>query len=178
MCLGLDRQIYEIIVSLIAKSIYWQALAVIAASGLIWLLVIWLLLSILLDQQSKPVGLLSVFWGVLTAYIFNALVSVWLWRPRPFFTLDLPSLIDVGAQTKSFPSDHATLAFFLAFLISKRRPQWRWVYALAFLVSLGRVAVGVHYPLDVLAGALVGVSFGYLTVKISDFLFSSTEKSK
>lgn len=73
---------------------------------------------------------------------------------KPFF---------LGEMGRAFPSGHATAAFALATALGYRWPRWRPVgFALAALVALSRVALGVHWPSDVAAGAAVGcfVVFG------------------
>jgi undecaprenyl-diphosphatase len=58
-----------------------------------------------------------------------------------------------------FPSDHATAAFAIAGAIFLRSRVWGTVALLAATVlSIGRVAIGVHYPSDVLAGAVLGLA--------------------
>lgn len=57
----------------------------------------------------------------------------------------------------SFPSDHATAAFAIAVALFLRHRKAGWLaLGMAALVSIGRVAVGTHYPGDVLAGAAIG----------------------
>jgi undecaprenyl-diphosphatase len=79
-------------------------------------------------------------------------------RPRPFVAD--PSSVHVFTQhaaDPSFPSDHATAAFAIAVAILLRDRRWGAV-ALAFatVLAVGRVALGVHYPSDVLGGAALG----------------------
>lgn len=80
-------------------------------------------------------------------------------RPRPF--AEYPSLTHVlAARTSdpSFPSDHAAAAFAIAFAVFafSRRAGAGFLVA-ATLIGLSRIALGVHYPSDVLAGMLVGL---------------------
>ena len=57
----------------------------------------------------------------------------------------------------SFPSDHATAGFAIAVsIVLRSRRIGCLALAMALIMSVGRVAVGVHYPSDVLAGALLG----------------------
>ncbi len=79
-------------------------------------------------------------------------------RPRPFVA-DPAGVHVFGhhAADPGFPSDHATAAFAIAVAILLRDRRWGAV-ALAFacVLAVGRVAIGVHYPSDVLAGAALG----------------------
>ena len=79
-------------------------------------------------------------------------------RARPFVAdPGQLHLFIAHAADPSFPSDHATAAFAIAVAIFLRKPRWGIVaIAFATVLSVGRVAAGVHYPSDVLAGAALG----------------------
>jgi len=68
----------------------------------------------------------------------------------------------------SFPSGHAARAFMIALVATSLGPAWAgillWVWAP--LVSLARVAMGVHYLSDIVAGALLGILIGLLGLQI------------
>jgi membrane-associated phospholipid phosphatase len=108
-------------------------------------------------------GMASV--GV-TAAVVNLVFKPLTRRERP----DRKRLFAVGPQrvkmptTRSFPSGHAAAAFAFATGASRELP-WTGppLYVLAALVGYSRVHTGVHYPLDVIAGAAVGVALGGLT---------------
>lgn len=79
-------------------------------------------------------------------------------RARPF-VVDSGGvhLFSAHAADPGFPSDHATASFAIAVAIFLRHRRWGLVALLAATVlSIGRVAIGVHYPSDVLAGAALG----------------------
>jgi undecaprenyl-diphosphatase len=82
-----------------------------------------------------------------------------LWaRPRPYVAhaADAHLFIARSADT-SFPSDHATAAFAIAVALLLRHRKAGWLaLAMAVVLSVARVAVGTHYPGDVLAGAALG----------------------
>ena len=92
-----------------------------------------------------------------------------LWtRPRPF--TEHPALTHVlGARTTdpSFPSDHAAAAFAIAFaVLAFSRRAGIGFLAVATLIALSRVLVGVHYPTDVLAGVAVGLVAGLTSARL------------
>lgn len=63
----------------------------------------------------------------------------------------------------SFPSNHAVNNFAAAVFLLRLFPNYKWIFlVVAILVSISRIYLGVHYPSDVLGGALIGVAFGYL----------------
>ena len=86
-------------------------------------------------------------------------------RVRPPLAHDsLTALVTLPADP-SFPSGHATSAFAAAGVVAAMHPRLRApVLALAALVALSRVYLGVHYPTDVLAGALLGLAIAAVAV--------------
>jgi undecaprenyl-diphosphatase len=76
-------------------------------------------------------------------------------RSRPYEILNCHQLIVDNDPGVSFPSGHATIYFALAFAFYGTKYFWPF-FVLAAIGSIGRVFVGVHFPMDVLAGAIVG----------------------
>jgi undecaprenyl-diphosphatase len=81
-------------------------------------------------------------------------------RPRPYIAHpDAAHLFVPASHDPSFPSDHATASFAIAVaLLLRHRKAGLLALALASVVSVARVAVGTHYPGDVLAGAALGTA--------------------
>lgn len=79
----------------------------------------------------------------------------------------------------SFPSGHAARSFLIAVLGTLLGPGWLavilWIWAP--LVALARVAMGVHYVSDVIAGAIVGAGAALLSWQISPILFSQIDRA-
>lgn len=100
-------------------------------------------------------------------------------RDRPFVTY--PDIIkrDAGGSS-SFPSGHTSAAFATATSMSLYFPKWYVIvpaYAWATTVGVGRVYQGVHYPTDVLAGAVVGAGSAYLTYKFQHWMDKRKHKN-
>jgi undecaprenyl-diphosphatase len=86
-------------------------------------------------------------------------------RVRPCHVLDSVHLLVPCGAGFSFPSAHATNWFGGAVWLSYSFPRLTGVfYILAFLVAISRVFVGVHYPLDVIGGAMIGSALGLIVV--------------
>jgi undecaprenyl-diphosphatase len=97
------------------------------------------------------------FSALLALGVAQVLAHLWE-RPRPYIAHPGDSQLFISpSHDPSFPSDHATGAFAIAMAIWLRsRRAGAVAFAMAVLVSVGRVAVGTHYPGDVLAGAAIG----------------------
>lgn len=110
--------------------------------------------------------------SMLARFGVTALIRYFIHRPRPFSVLPVHQLISDSHW--SFPSGHATFFFALATIGYLYSPKWGTGFFVgAILISLGRVMAGVHYPSDILAGAVVGivVALGvYYTAKNMGFL--------
>ena len=83
----------------------------------------------------------------------------------------------------SFPSNHALNNFAAATFFSKPFPRYKWaLYITASLVALSRVYLGLHYPSDIIAGAAIGMIFGYAfamaVLKIDNVITAKQKKVK
>jgi undecaprenyl-diphosphatase len=79
-------------------------------------------------------------------------------RDRPPLVYAHPKALVHVPQNGSFPSGHAATSFACATILSAARPRWAPAfYVLAALIAFSRVYNGVHWPLDVVAGAALGV---------------------
>ena len=72
-------------------------------------------------------------------------------------------------HTHSFPSGHATTSFACATVLAAALPAWRApLFVLAALVAFSRVYVGVHWPTDVVAGAVLGVALATALLRLEE----------
>lgn len=112
----------------------------------------------------------------LLAFVGNWAFSLLIFRPRPFVALrDVHQLIPAPLSPHSFPSSHSSVAFALAFsMLFVDLPLGLTLLVAACAVALGRVYVGVHYPLDIIAGIFVGL-FWALTVRFGGAILGDLE---
>jgi membrane-associated phospholipid phosphatase len=109
----------------------------------------------------------SALVAAAVALLANQVVAH-LWdRPRPFTTHPaLTHLLSAKSSDPSFPSDHAAAAFAIAFAVfAFSRRGGALFLAAATLISLSRIALGMHYPSDVVAGMLVGLGSTMLVTR-------------
>jgi membrane-associated phospholipid phosphatase len=105
--------------------------------------------------------------SVLSAAIISSILKYSINRPRPFETYPFIEKA-TPAGSPSFPSGHTSDAFALATSVSLAYPKWYIIvpsYAWAGAVGYSRMDLGVHYPSDVLMGAIIGGGSAYLCYK-------------
>jgi len=124
-------------------------------NGAVWLGVGALLA--LFDGSNREAWLICAALGPV-AIGLNYVVKAIVRRPRPVLE-GLPPL--GGAPSSlSFPSAHATSSFAVATAMTRVSPWGALAFVLALALALGRPYLGMHYPSDVLAGAVLGLILG------------------
>ena len=129
-------------------------------AGILWIA---LSLTMLCYKPTRRAGVLALCAMALGLICTNMLLKPLVARPRPW--LDVAGLVPLidEPDPNSFPSGHTCAAFAAAMIFWRALPE-HWVGAkalavsMAFLMGLSRLYVGVHYPSDVMAGALVGAA--------------------
>lgn len=118
--------------------------------------------------------------GFLTSSIITQGLKRIVKRDRPFITYPYVDKKDAGGGY-SFPSGHTSAAFCSATSLSLLFPKW-YVIAPAYIwassVGYGRIYEGVHYPTDVLAGAVIGAGSAWLSYKAEKWYTKKYNKNK
>jgi undecaprenyl-diphosphatase len=132
------------------------------------ILALFAVLLFFVDRQNAKLALEVLIAFVIADAVVLVLDGVYF-RPRPYETLSnvlLPAGLGGGS---SFPSGHATRAFAVAGVVAI---QWGKKAVPIVLISCGvalsRVIIGVHYPSDVMAGAVLGGAIGIFTVYLTE----------
>lgn len=119
-------------------------------------------------QAAKQTGISLI----ATAGITMGLKAI-IKRPRPYVKYEEDLIPVTTERSFSFPSGHTSFAFSTATSLSLQYPKW-YVITPAFLwatsIGFSRMYLGVHYPSDVLTGAVIGALAAYITFQIQQRL--------
>jgi len=133
---------------------------------------LWLWLLIRGGRKGRTVAILTILVLIVCDKMSSEVLKEFFMRPRPCHEIDgarvIPEvrlLVHCGPG-QSFPSSHAVNNFGLATLFSLYYRRFTWAFlGWAALVALSRLAVGVHYPSDILGGAIIGVLLAFILVR-------------
>lgn len=135
-------------------------LSVIGVLGIVWICLAAVMAA--WAPRLRPAAWQVVLAVVLAQVLASGVLKPVFARARPFVGVDDVRVVGYRSASHSFPSGHAASSFAAAtvFAFAVRR---RWPYlVLASLIALSRIYVGVHYPLDIVGGTLLGVGLGIL----------------
>ena len=136
---------------------FWIAVTTLGNGGLIWLSGSALLR---ISKKTRKIGIMALVALAFSVLIDNVILKNLVARTRPYEVVPgLTSLIGVQDDF-SFPSGHTGSSFAAAVVMYRGLPKKVGVPALvfAFLMGFSRLYVGVHYPSDVIGGALIGTA--------------------
>jgi undecaprenyl-diphosphatase len=127
------------------------------------------MLLLLTKERRKGIAGISMLAGMTFVYYMVSILKEWVRMPRPFMLLDNVNVL-VAEKGFSFPSNHTASAFMAAVILSSAFGRGALFYGLAALVGISRIYIGVHFPLDVLGGALVGCITGLVLKRLDKYI--------
>ncbi len=128
-------------------------------------------------RASRQKNIKAALFIALSAFIARVAIAEpirFLWhRERPFESLAGVRQLVAHPNGASFPSGHASLAFGIAVGVAYYYPKTSIVFfAVAMLVGMGRIVAGVHWPSDILGGALAGAIGAFLARRVAAHYFT------
>jgi undecaprenyl-diphosphatase len=133
-------------------------------------IIFFIILSWILTKQRKILRRLILLYAIQSAVIYG--LKFLVQRQRPLFFLEMASKLSKGPGEildPSFPSAHAAFSFMMATLLSNWFPRYRILFFIvAAFIGWTRIYLTLHYPTDVIVGALLG----YGLTKVFSFYFS------
>jgi membrane-associated phospholipid phosphatase len=132
-----------------------------------------LLTGIITNDEQLETKSLRTCETILVSQVITFGLKQSVRRKRPY--LEYPDLITGKSASTgySFPSGHTSATFAMAASLSLSFPKWYIIapsFAYAGTVGYSRMYLGVHYPSDVLAGAIIGAGSSYITWKLQRLL--------
>jgi len=119
------------------------------------------------NRNVRLSAILLIITIIFSDQFNSSIIKFWFERPRPCHTLHNVHLLVGCGSGFSFPSSHAVNNFAGALILSFFLPRITWyIFGYAFLIAFSRVYVGVHYPFDVLGGAVIGLICGGMILTV------------
>ena len=125
-------------------------------SGLIWILIA---VSLLFFKKYRHIGITALLVLLINAILGEVILKNLFQRARPCVSFPEVSLLISRPLSYSFPSGHAASSFAAAGVLAKYFKKYAvGFYAFAALIAFSRMYLYVHYPTDVIAGAILGLA--------------------
>ncbi|MCL1914065.1 MAG: phosphatase PAP2 family protein [Eubacteriaceae bacterium] len=152
------------------------ALTSIGEHGMVWIVIALLLIF---RKDTRKYGFSLVLSLVAVQLVGNSLLKPLVKRLRPYLAMGLATPLESPPVDFSFPSGHSSSAFAGAFLFSRAyRKLSIPIYIFGSLLAFTRIYLLLHYPSDILAGALLGTVVGYCSDMLVDSFLEYKRKKK
>jgi undecaprenyl-diphosphatase len=140
-------------------------LSVVGRGGIVWIATG---IGLVVVKRISLRGFLQLALAVLLASVLaDRVLKPLVHRERPFERISDLRVVGGRPHDASFPSGHSANAFASALVLARLAPAAAPVWwTLAALIAFSRVYLGVHHPLDVIAGALLGLACGALALRV------------
>ena len=146
--------------------------------AIFWISLIFVFFSI---KSYKKIAEVITISFILNLLIVNILLKISVGRVRPYEAFGFTDLLIRHLSDNSFPSGHTSYAFsFVAvlFMLSKSKFINWYMAIIAILIAFSRLYLYVHFPTDVLAGAIIGIILGIMALKIYNTKISRHARGK
>ncbi len=165
--MNINFYLFQYINGFAGKWVWLDVLGIFFARYFGYILALSLFLFLLKDWRKYRLMLIYGFSAAIFARFGITELIRWFWpRPRPFAENHVNLLLDHLNQA-AFPSGHAAFFFALSTVVYFYNKKTGYLFFIAsFLICFARVFCGIHWPCDILAGALVGIFSGWLILKI------------
>jgi len=171
--MNLDYFIFQQINQFAGRWPIIDAIAIFIATKLEYLLLACLVFYFIKDYRKyTPIIIKAIGAAIVSRFVIVEVVRQLYYRPRPFLVHNVNLLVRYGNEP-SFPSGHASFYFAIATVVYMYNKKTGIAFfAASFFIVLARVFVGIHWPSDILAGAIIGIIVGYLAARLNREAFS------
>ena len=177
-----DIKIFETINGLANQSKILDLLGIFFAEYLSYILVLFLLYFLFWPKKdrikNRAMVLVSLAAAIIARFVVKTIIIFFYERPRPYVNLSLAhKLISVSSSEnfQSFPSGHAMFFFALSTVIYCFNKKLGIFFLIcSTIISIARIFAGIHWPSDILGGAVLGIMVGviisWLYIKNKNFI--------
>jgi undecaprenyl-diphosphatase len=141
-------------------------------------LILWFILFLKGGRKGKIAAISVIFLVFISDQTSSHFLKNIFERVRPCNALDHVNLLINRTHSFSFPSSHAVNNFAVATFFYKLYPKLKWIlFTTAGLMAISRPYVGVHYPSDIIGGAIIGIIIGLLFSLLVKFIEKKISKN-
>lgn len=152
---------------------FFSLITKLADAGVFWII---LAIVLLFFKKTRRAGVAMAFSLILGLLITNITIKPLVARIRPYVVDPSIVLIIPPESEFSFPSGHTSTSFECAFaLFCYNKKAGAVALELATMIGISRLYLMVHYPTDVICGALFGVVIAIVAVKIANWVVDKTK---
>lgn len=179
-----DYQIFQFINETSASN-FGDTILVLFREKLFWYPLYVFLIALTIQKFNKRAYIIIITVLVLVALadqLSSHIIKPWIGRLRPCNTENLESFIRVLAPCSgsfSFPSSHAVNHFAVGtffFLLFRRYSSLSYfLFVWAGSIAISQVYVGLHFPVDVTAGAILGIALGLMVYRILNYFYFNNQ---
>jgi len=168
-----DEWIFKFLLGSPLNQYWWlEKMWVILAVGLVYLVPLILVACWFWSAQTKRVVFKAGLAGLFSWLVISKIVVYFVHRPRPIESIIGVRELIFARSDFSFPSDHAAAIFAVALTIRLcgHRKLGNFLLIVGAIMSFARIMVGVHFPLDIIAGAGIGCLTALLIWQLRKFI--------
>ena len=127
-----------------------------------------ILIALFIWKKNRLMVISAAISVFLSRLIIAEIIKNIVHRARPYVVLETArKIINGNTDFKSFPSGHAAIFFAIATAVYLHNKKLGiWFFVAAILMGIARIFVGVHWPTDILAGAMIGIVSGIIISRI------------
>lgn len=175
----MDLLLFQKVNQFASRWLCLDTLAIFFAKYFEYVLILCLLFFLIRNLKKYwPMILQAFLAAILARFVIVEIIRYFLPKSRPFVENHVNLLIPYNQYESSFPSGHAAFYFALSTVVYSYNKKAGSLFFLAsFLIVLSRVFVGIHWPSDIIVGALIGIFSGWLIIILSrkTFLIGRTK---
>lgn len=166
--MNLDLYLFNSINQFAGKWAWLDYFAIFCSEVLEYILLLALIIFLAINYKKHwEMVVLAIISGIVSRFVIGSTIRALWFRARPFVAQNFVPLVYQNPAEAAFPSGHSLFYFAISAIVYYYNKKAGILFYIAsFLIALSRVFVGIHWPLDIFFGALIGILTGWLVLKL------------